>query len=86
MARSTNHSLVIASELNARSLGADELDGCQMDGVQCADWNRKRIKGAPQYGRHHFDDANSADQAADGIAVGVLEPTRINPVPNFAFE
>ena len=33
MACSSDHSLVIASELNACSLGADELDRCQMNGV-----------------------------------------------------
>ena len=66
VACSTDHSLVIADKFNARSLGADELDGCQVDGVQCANWKRKRIERAPQYRRHHFDDSNSADQATDG--------------------
>ena len=82
----TNHPLVIASKLHACSLSADELDGRQMDSVQCANWNRKGLKGAPQYRRHHFDNGNLADQAADGIAVRILKPTRIDPVPDFAFE
>lgn len=41
-ARGTKRPLVIAGKLNAYSLSADELDGCQMDGVQCANWSRKR--------------------------------------------
>jgi hypothetical protein len=39
----TNHPLVVAGELHAYSLSADELDGRQMDSVQCANWSRKRI-------------------------------------------
>jgi hypothetical protein len=67
-------------------LSADELYGRRLDSIQCANWNWKRVKGAPQYRRRHFDYSNSADQAADGIAVRVLKPTRIDPVPDFAFE
>jgi hypothetical protein len=51
-------SLRIAIDPSLVIAGADELDGCQMDG---SDWNRNRIKRAPQCGRRHFDGAYSAD-------------------------
>ena len=44
-----------------------------------ANWN-ETDQGA-QYGRHHFDNGNSADQAPDGIAVGDSKPTHIDLVP-----
>jgi hypothetical protein len=69
-----------------RSLGTDELDGRQMNGIQRANENRKWLKGAPQDCRHHFGNSDPADQAADGNAVRILKPTRIDTIPNSAFE
>jgi hypothetical protein len=57
------------------ALSADELDRRQIDSVQMCELE-------PETDQRRA----SPDQAAEGIAVRVLKPTRINPVPDLAFE
>ena len=57
-----------------------------MNGIQRLNRSRKRLQGTPQHWRYHFDDGIRADQTADGVAVRVLKPTRVDPVPDFALE
>jgi len=84
--RDTNQALVITGKLHASSLGANEFDRGKVNGIQRANRGGKRLQGTPQDRRYHFDDGNPIEESAGGIAVRVLKPTRVDPVPDFALE
>src|SRR5271170_4857879 len=57
-----------------------------MNGVQCPHRNGKRLQGAGQHGSNHLDHRNSADQIAYGLSMRILQPLRIDAIPNLAFK
>ena len=57
-----------------------------MESIKCPYWYRKRIQRTRKHWCGQLEERHTADERSHCIAVRLIEPASVNPVPDLVFE
>ena len=84
--RSGQHSLVERRQLDSLATIAQKLERRQMQRVECAHRNRKRLQRLRENRWGQLDQCHATDQNSRFLPVRASKAAGVNPVPHLVFE